>query len=246
MCLWSAKPEHFNDPFDCDLDVGKKITEDDFIQAVKARYGDRKTWSSAITQQINEIIDSNGKFALSAIERNDREIQQFLDDNKNSGVVCLSEVNHSILMWSHYAQSHAGICVEFARTPDSLLGDSEICLPVEYSTRYPLIDIGRMLVCSDGSTINQMMRYKAECWAYEKEWRLITDNGDSQIKLPGKISKVIFGLRTKEDFRNEIQLLCDRQNIRTVQAIKASMEFRIVVPELCRTDADRELSTQRS
>ncbi len=62
-CLWSAKPEHFNDPFDCDLEVGKKITEEDVMQAVNARYGDRKTWSSEVRQHIDEMIGIDGKFS---------------------------------------------------------------------------------------------------------------------------------------------------------------------------------------
>ena len=76
-----------------------------------------------------------------------------------------------------------------------------------------------------------MMRYKANCWCIEKEWRLITPQGDKLVDLVGPISKVIFGLRTADPFRASIQTLCDKRGIRTVQAMKAPMEFRIIIPE---------------
>ena len=76
-----------------------------------------------------------------------------------------------------------------------------------------------------------MMRYKADCWAYENEWRVITDKGNKQCNLVGAISKVIFGLRMSAEFRTSIQAVCDKNKIRTVQAVKAPMEFRIVIPD---------------
>lgn len=230
--LWSSKPERFNDPFDCDLEVTKGITEEDVMHTVRAMHGhQREKWPPEIAEFVDSIFDKNGKFTVEEQARIEKEIQAVIDDNKNSGVVCLSEVNDSILMWSHYAQNHTGICIEFQRTPESPLGDPEICSPVQYSSKYPVIDIGKMLLNRDGQTLDLMMRYKADCWAYEKEWRVITDQGDKQCNLVGNISKVIFGLRTPEAFRNSIQELCDALKIRTVQAKKAPMEFRIVIPD---------------
>lgn len=229
--LWSAKPERFNDPFDCDLEVTKGITEEDVMDTIFALHGrDRGKWPPKIANFVDSIFDSDGKFTPAERTRLDKEIQAVADDNKNSGVVCLSEVNDSILMWSHYAQNHTGICIEFARTPDSPLGDSEICEPVKYSSQYPAIDFGKMLLNRDGHTMNLMMRYKADCWAYEKEWRVITHKGDMQCNLVGNISRVIFGLRTPDHFRAKIQGLSDSKGIPTVQAVKAPMEFKIIIP----------------
>jgi len=231
MRLWSPKPEWFNDPFDCDLDATKGITEDDVMYTVQAMHGkERKDWPPEIAKFVDSIFDKNEIFTAAERARIDKEIQAVIDYNKNSGVVCLSEVNDSILMWSHYAQNHSGICIEFHRTPDSPLGDSEICTRVQYDSKYPVIDFGKMLLNRDGQTLNLMLRYKADCWAYEKEWRVITDQGDKPCNLVANISKVIFGIRAADLFRGTIQALCDAKKIRTVQATKASKEFRILVP----------------
>lgn len=230
--LWSSKPDGFNDPFDCDLEVTKGITEEDVMHTVRAMHGrQREKWPPRIAKFVDSIFDEDNKFVVAERARIGEEIQAIVDDNKNSGVVCLSEVNDSILMWSHYALRHTGICIEFHRTPHSPLGDPEICSPVQYSSKYPVVDMGKMLLNRDGQTLDLMMRYKADCWAYEKEWRVITDKGDKQCNFVGVISKVIFGLRTSDAFRKSIQGLCDAMKIRTVQANKAPMEFRIVIPD---------------
>ena len=229
--LWSAKPERFNDPFDCNLEVTRGITEEGVMHAIHSRHGPRNKWPPNIATFVDSILDDNGKFTAAERARIDKEIQAWFDENKNSGVVCLSEVNDSILMWSHYAQNHCGICIEFHRTPGSSLGNPEMCAPVQYGAEYPMIDLGKMLRLRDGETQNLMMRCKAECWEYEKEWRVITNKGDNQCELVADISRVIFGLRTPDAFRTTIQGLCDAQKIRTVQATKAPMEFRIAVPK---------------
>jgi len=228
--LWAAKPERFNDPFDCDLDVTKGISEDDIMNTVYALYGQPERWPKQIKDYMESSFDGCGKYTPNERERIDEEIQALIEDNKNSGVICLSEVNDAILMWSHYGQNHTGICIEFERQPNNKLGDAELCSPVHYSSKYPVIDLGKMLLNRDGQTLNLMLRYKADCWASEKEWRLITDKGDEQCPLPGPISKVIFGLKTPDDFREKIQTLCTAKRIHTVQAYRAQMEFRIIIP----------------
>jgi hypothetical protein len=46
-----------------------------------------------------------------------RIISKFLN---NSSISCFSEANDDFLMWSHYASSHSGICLEFEVTKDAL------------------------------------------------------------------------------------------------------------------------------
>ena len=146
------------------------------------------------------------------------------------GVVCLSEVCDSILMWSHYAENHKGVCFEFIRAEDNALGDSESCSPVKYDRHYPIIDLGQMLLKQDGETFESMMKTKSGDWAYEKEWRLITEEGDQECQLPGPISRVILGIKIEDPFKSNIKTLCQERNIPCVQARKVDREFRIEVP----------------
>ena len=221
--LWAAKPERFNDPFDCDLEIAKGVTAEDVLAGMRERgYGEQ-----AIEEHKAEYIDADGKLTPEKQEQVDKVIQGFMEDNRNSGVVCLSEVYDSILMWSHYAQSHMGICFEFIRARNNDLGNKKKCSPVKYKRNYPEIDLGQMLITQDGRTMELIMGTKSCEWSYEKEWRLITDHGDLVCPLPGPISRVILGIRIEDVFKSSIETLCKDRDIQCVQARKADRAFRI-------------------
>lgn len=223
--LWAAKPERFNDPFDCDLEISVGITEDNMLAAIHQNRSE-----STIAQYKASKLDADGKFIPEERKRLDDLTQELIEENRNMGVVCLSEVCDSILMWSHYAENHKGVCFEFTRAEDNALGDSESCSPVKYDRHYPIIDLGQMLLKQDGETFESMMRTKSWDWAYEKEWRLITEEGDQECQLPGPISRVILGIKIEDQFKSKIETLCQERNIPCVQAKKVDREFRIEVP----------------
>ena len=123
--LWARKPERFNDPFDCDIEYVKNFTEEDYLVVISQRYGNRDQWPSNIAEQVASELDADGKFTPEKRDQVDRAMQEFIEENKDSGVICMSEVCDSILMWSHYAQGHMGVCFEFIRAEDNDLGDEE-------------------------------------------------------------------------------------------------------------------------
>ena len=225
-CLWAAKPRHFNDPFDCDLEVAKGITVDDYLAAMR-----RKEYSQReIDEYIAERVTADGNFIPKEQERVDGVIQDSIEEQRNMGILCLSEEWDSIRMWSHYAKDHKGVCFEFIRAEGNYLGDEDMCSPVNYVRHYPQIDLGQMLSKSDGETIGSLMKTKSADWSDEKEWRLITPEGDQECYWPGPISRVIFGIKIEDGFKARIEKLCKDRNIPCVQARKAYREFRIEVP----------------
>ena len=73
------------------------------------------------------------------------------------------------LMWSHYANSHKGICIEYEINPECLArhnNDNELLrlCPCAYKDHKPM---------SDGITLDNALMAKASCWSYEEEARLI-------------------------------------------------------------------------
>ncbi len=54
-------------------------------------------------------------------------MQKFIHSINDIGIFCLSATPFELLMWSHYADAHKGICVEFERTPSNQLGSSKCC-----------------------------------------------------------------------------------------------------------------------
>lgn len=225
--LWAAKPESFNDPFDCDLEIEKPYMTPKAVLKEMRKRGRSK---NDINQYKASNLDNKGKFIPKEKKRIDDIIENFLEENKNLGIVCMSERCDSILMWSHYAQSHTGVCLEFVRTEENNLGDSDVCSPVNYANNYPKINLAKALIRQDGTAMRLLMGTKSIEWSYEKEWRYMHENGNNKCEFPGPISRVILGVKIKDDFKSRIEKLCSQRNIPCVQAKKADRKYQIEVP----------------
>jgi len=66
-------------------------------------------------------------------------------------------------MWSHYAESHTGVCFQFSN--DDFFGRA---LRVEYYERYPSLSL-----LPDGPTVLHAFLTKSHDWSYEDEYRII-------------------------------------------------------------------------
>jgi len=134
--------------------------------------------------------------------------QSSIEESKNAikefGVICLSEINDDILMWSHYTDGHTGFCIEFERSENNDLGNWDYCLPVTYdAVEIPCFDSKSI---KEKASVAKIVSSKAPNWSYEKEWRLIVDHeyADALISLPGKITTVIFGCKMDTTRRRTI------------------------------------------
>lgn len=115
----------------------------------------------------------------------------------------LEEEYKNFLMWSHYADSHRGVCVkynlhEFFFNSDATNKTCTTIYDVEYSNSLLQSDSGIIKV-------QQAFATKQQCWEYENEVRLLhyDPNCDSLFKaLPlgenGNVEAVFFGLRCPE------------------------------------------------
>lgn len=149
-----------------------KNTQDIFIN--KRLYLSKLESMNDPNESIVEIqIDNQFKVYGNLLEERNRK--------KGTRIFSLSETNRSSLMWSHYAASHTGICIEFDfsdwQDTDSVFL-KKVCYvdsPVQVSHRsfYDYVEFAK---------------YKESSWSYEKEWRLISTRdsflhiGLSQIK----------------------------------------------------------------
>lgn len=130
---------------------------------------------------------------------------------------CFCQRNDSLLLWSHYADQHRGICLEFSfvrhgvgvheidRSQDGkqyLLGE------VNYSKQRP-----SLLVNTDDASvvpyelIDKSLFTKSLDWSYEEEWRFVMRNSP-EVAFKGFAAKclrrVIFGMRCSAEDEEEI------------------------------------------
>jgi hypothetical protein len=82
------------------------------------------------------------------------------------GVLPLSETWDNMLLWSHYAKDHTGICVGFHSHID-IFG---VALKVDYAEDFPIITPP---FDSPETILKKSFLTKARCWEYEKEWRVV-------------------------------------------------------------------------
>lgn len=136
-------------------------------------------------------------------------------------ICCLSEVKDSNLMWSHYADSHRGFCVEYDISRLAL--DSE---PV--SDFYPVIyhDIKEHEPEDRLKGIRYYHLYsilrKSSEWEYEKEWRFVYAKGDSEnsiLTIP-VVSAVYLGCEVEDVHKKEVLEIAKKKNIKVFLARK--------------------------
>jgi len=118
-------------------------------------------------------------------------------------VCCFSKVNDEILMWSHYADSHRGVCLEF-EFPDTKENNASL-IEINYDDNLYTLD--KIKLDKNGSLIlnitdnGSWVRQKLKTWEYEQEVRVIQIENDLSLngiasKFIGNLKAIYFGFRT--------------------------------------------------
>ena len=168
------------------------------------------------------------------------EIRQHMKDIK---LLCLTELNNNILLWSHYSEQHAGVVLELRCVPeqDSPWG---MAAPVEYTKKMPvLLDDEAFAALVSGqrgldhrALTRRMVFTKALDWSYEKEWRVFAGKGrtlDVYEDIPFSVQEldaVYLGCRVPDkDARDIISIVRQKySHARLFNARKADRTFDLV------------------
>jgi len=199
--IFMAASDSFNDPleyyFSSTIDFNGNVDEP--ISVLRKRFPN-------ITNNT-----SNGAYLRQLVQAD--VIEKAKTAYKN-GITCFQEECDTVLSWSHYADSHKGICIEFDTTKDSDLASIQ---KVEYKDRPPdgtsliqsLVDqkveenVDLILSLLDAIIIT-----KAAFWQYEKEWRLaktIESDEDRRLELNAEaVTAIYFGLKTPIEHKEQL------------------------------------------
>ena len=172
-------------------------------------------------------------------------IQTIAAQVKSVGVLCFSSKNNNHLMWSHYADSHNGFCIEYKRNTKENMWQAT--RPVNYVDDITELFNGIVSYISkckvEGCVPIKNPKEKSEeiiytknsQWSYENEWRLIDGNTGSRLtRLPVDISRIIFGFRMSTGDKQTVYNLT-----RNIDGIKYSQcngainnKFKMEIEEL--------------
>jgi len=200
--------KNFNDIFDSKINFIKPNPKQIKQLKNKLPKKDKAFFSSLVT---DGKFTPEGHYFLSGLEK---KFEEVID-----GYVfyCVSKDPISNLMWSHYASSHRGFCIQFK---SSFLKANRVM----YQNEIPSINIIDLIKADNNIIDNKFLsnniwmalRTKLEEWKYEKEYRFQADNVMQELALESKekytkiqytpdfIEAVIFGCRMEQKVKDYI------------------------------------------
>ena len=189
--------------------------------------------------KVARFADLNDPFELLALELSDPDDRHAYNCWRDRaaeafGLLCFSRTWRSPVLWSHYGDSHRGLCLGFD-VPDASVRR------VEYlKKRVPF----RSLVPTSLDAIQTpgpLFHMKFEDWSYEREWRRIVSLSDAQpdnghrfwsFGVDLALREVIVGARSDvsgERLRQAIGGASD--SVPIIQARPAFRSFGVVVQQ---------------
>ncbi len=202
-----------------------------------------------------KLIFSNNEFRNHVVANVSEEAKNLIQNNhvigdinkrmhsvfeKNIGILSLSGTNNNMLMWSHYADGHAGFVMEFDYKNSF------------FDQRKSKDDKFRHVVkvkYQDASTYNlhdmnlEDLITKSREWEYENEYRMVValqdvnkviDDDIYLFKLPFDVIKsIIFGVKSSNALKNRVKNILkskEKNHITLFQSkiINGGLEFKIV------------------
>lgn len=207
-----TSPDRFNDPWDCRPCLNEaELEKPDVLEK-------HMKWFEQADRKHHPKTEEEHSRMAEALRQNPGRVREMVNEvsagigsviDQRYGVCCFTTKSDSTLMWSHYADHHRGICVEFGT-------DNEVvcaALKVLYCDEYPFLDLA-----DDGALHNLLpLISKSSDWGYEDEYRLVAQErkvalgtgslmmDDHMLELPTRtIESVIVGCSTPGNVRDEV------------------------------------------
>lgn len=193
-------PTQFNDPVDCMvfpwLEYKKKAEctmekEKRMVEAITEAYGHLKVRCFVSRRKLPSVIG--------AVQESSKQTPEQFD----------------ILMWSHYAQNHTGICVQY-NLPKSIMESDRELLTVSNLSNVNYVDHGDV---TQSMYLSQAFFTKSKEWEYEDEVRLLHydptwNTPFKPIKLPqGSVKAVYFGLKCSDETKAKVRKALQYENV---------------------------------
>jgi hypothetical protein len=241
--IYLCAPSAFNDPFDCRLRPSFEGSRDEF-RSVGALLAKQMHPGISRTKRKQMVRGARSKLNWEFFESIYSAWEQEMLNN--SGMVCLTERSDDILMWSHYGDNHAGVCLGFTYTiGEGLIGRA---VPIRYLDAFPDFSFVKTLsgthARSPAEQTEALVRFgtvvfltKASHWAYEKEWRVIDFPVDGQPRFGARafpaelLVSVILGCRMNQNQRREMMVLSQARSPRPTvyEAVEKHRKFALEI-----------------
>jgi hypothetical protein len=200
--LWFSNPLDFNDPYDCNLRFSLDFDEKKIRTFLEE---DLKGESAQfLARAIGHYLQHPDQIREIEYEVIRREIE-------NTGISCFSASENILLMWSHYAGRHTGVCLKFDIEKDIIAFKAPYL--VEYPEHLPRYDyFGKSLKRPHSGIMQHLYAIKSRDWAYEKEIRIIKWARDGPFRGlidfdRDALEEVIFGYKVSLETQTKVRRL---------------------------------------
>ena len=214
-----------------------------------------------ITTMTNLLFNTAQKFG--AIDNNkvrdefDKTILEKIYQIRDQSLVgCFSKRNDSILMWSHYADKHKGVCIEFERPNEGFIdvkySNKRVSFDIDYAVR---LTLGHIMAKEDIDKNDEVKVEKLLApyftkfsdWQYEEEVRCVYLEKDNNVfseivkdKDTGKeievwfasinapITKIIIGCNANKEALTDILAIAEIKSIPVEYCTPSDEEYKLI------------------
>lgn len=196
-----TQPQAFNDPFELKPQLSSLASDSMIAEELNEQFEDIiKNEYLKLPSEIKQNI-SYSKFLEYSYTKKDEVLNNIIAMSKkimpmlnnemhktlenHIGIFSLTECDHNLLMWAHYANSHKGYVIEFDSEHDFFnqkKSDNDVIRSLEkvsYSNYRPKLEMVSI------ENIDPFI-VKSKEWKYEKEWRMLHSLKDSDVKITEK------------------------------------------------------------
>jgi hypothetical protein len=212
--IYFNDPENFDDPFDCHIDYDLSGISTDWIG-----YFLKNGLDEASANPFIEMI-KNGRINIDDTKHKLRKHLSMLR------ISSFSKCNKNILLWSHYAKNHSGICLGFEVHHKISNGNwMHLCnedvsklrpVPSVPSGALPLIKITYddrkptpyNPLRDSQERVNEFAFQKYKSWEYQSEYRIVLHKNQIHNNTahynPVELKEIIFGINTNPAYIKKV------------------------------------------
>lgn len=190
--VYFQNPKKLNDPFECcyylmyvtrnPIEL-KKLYR---LIAPKLRYDDNENIKKDFAKNIF------WRFSVFVDER----IKVFIE---NFGIACFTNNPQNHLMWSHYANFHRGVCLQYDISKDSKFFHG--IRPINYIRN---IEPKEYWPISRNQDILHLLYTKSDLWEEEQELRVVSKMQGQIPVEKNSLRSIIFGINTSDEFKKKV------------------------------------------
>lgn len=218
--LHLSSPNDFNDPYDSAFSLNVSEFFESNISKLAKYYG-AATHKYVSEEDIRYIFNQNPQMI-------DIASGMYVNTARDILRVCSFSTSYkSILMWSHYANQHKGVCFKYEFEKSDAKNLTDCIYPVIYTDKiFDIISNLHNLPCK----YQLCSLIKSTIWKYEQEWRFTFQFSalGAPSTLPMPLPKAIYlGTLIDKSFKEKIINVSKKKGIPIYQMNMNRQEFKL-------------------